>query len=119
MKKTYEEQLVEDIKYLFTLLPHSESRVPYTYHHDYLRMKVYSGYSRSDIADLKNWSEVELYSTALVELLNELGVEEWASYCTGSTREFTTVVRAVDIVGHYIKRINSKTNCIAINILKE
>ena len=106
MKKTYEEQLVEDIKYVISLLPHSESRVPYTYHHDYLRMKWNREYSRSEIAELKNWSEVELYSTALVELLNELGgVEEWALKLTSSTREFTTVVRAVDCVGHYIKRI--------------
>ena len=105
MKKTYEEQLVEDIKYLFTLLPHSESRVPYTYHHDYLRTKWNREYSRSEIAELKNWTEVELYSTALVELLNEIGVEEWALKFTASTREFTTVVRAVDCVSHYINRI--------------
>jgi len=111
MKKTYEEQLVEDIKYVISLLPHSESRVPYTYHHDYLRMKVFGAEcSRSDIAERSKkestiWSEVELYSTALVELLNELGVETWASHCTGSTREFTTIVRAVDIVDKYIKRI--------------
>ena len=58
-------------------LPHSKSRVPYTYHHDYLRQnsKIHSGMSRSDVASLHTADDVELYAIALTQLLDELGSE--------------------------------------------
>lgn len=58
-------------------LPHSKSRVPYTYHHDYLRQnsKVHSGMSRSDVASSHTADDVELYVIALTQLLDELGSE--------------------------------------------
>lgn len=56
-------------------LPHSKSRVPYTYHHDYLRQnsKVHIGMSRSDVASSHTADDVELYAIALTQLLDELG----------------------------------------------
>ena len=56
-------------------LPHSKSRVPYTYHHDYLRQnsKVHSGMSRSDVASSHTADDVELYAIALTQLLDEIG----------------------------------------------
>ena len=56
-------------------LPHSKSRVPYTYHHDYLRQhsKVHSGMSRSYVASSHTADDVELYAIALTQLLDELG----------------------------------------------
>ena len=56
-------------------LPHSKSRVPYTYHHDYLRQhsKVHHQMSRSDVSASHTADEVELYAIALTQLLNEVG----------------------------------------------
>jgi len=59
---------------LIKKLPHSDSRVPYTYHHDYLRQKVYANATRANIAQKKCWSEEELYATALVALLDSVEV---------------------------------------------
>ena len=58
-------------------LPHSKSRVPYTYHHDYLRQhsKFHNGMSRSDIASSHTADDVELYAIALTQLLNEVGAD--------------------------------------------
>lgn len=60
---------------VINILPHSKSRVPYTYHHDYLRQnsKVHSGMSRSDVASSHTADGVELYAIALTQLLDELG----------------------------------------------
>lgn len=58
-------------------LPHSKSRVPYTYHHDYLRQhsKAHSGMSRSDVASSHTADDVELYAIALTQILNEIGAD--------------------------------------------
>lgn len=57
-------------------LPHSRSRVPYTYHHDYLiyNSKFHQNMSRSDVAKSNEKdSDLQLYAVALVQLLDELG----------------------------------------------
>jgi hypothetical protein len=56
-------------------LPHSKSRVPYTYHHDYLRQhsKHHNQMSRSEVASSHTADDVELYAIALTQLINELG----------------------------------------------
>ncbi len=56
-------------------LPHSKSRVPYTYHHDYLRQhsKKYEYMSRSEVASSHTSNDIELYAVALTQLLSELG----------------------------------------------
>ena len=55
-------------------LPHSEGRVPYTYHHDYLRMNVdkFKGCSRSEVASKHTENKDELYAVALTQLIDEL-----------------------------------------------
>lgn len=65
----YTRPTTDDYKKLIELVPHSVDRVPYTYHHDYIR-NVFPDLSRSDVAAMKNWSEEELYATALVGLLD-------------------------------------------------
>jgi len=47
----------------------SISRIPYTYHHDFLRTNFYIGKSRSDIAEMKSYSEEELYLFCLFFIL--------------------------------------------------
>lgn len=58
-------------------LPHSKSRVPYTYHHDYLRQhsKAHSGMSRSDVASSHTADDLELYGIALTQILSEVGAD--------------------------------------------
>jgi hypothetical protein len=58
-------------------LPHSKSRVPYTYHHDYLRQhsKMHGSMSRSEVSSSHTSSDIELYAIALTQLLSELGSE--------------------------------------------
>jgi hypothetical protein len=57
-------------------LPHSKSRVPYTYHHDYLRFHstVFENMSRSEVASSHTADDDELYGIALTQLLINLGV---------------------------------------------
>lgn len=62
-------EFIEKIKSVIKKIPHSECRVPYTYHHDFLRYYVYPDYSRGDVAGLKNWTEEELWATSLVGLI--------------------------------------------------
>ena len=59
-------------------LPHSEGRVPYTYHHDYLRMNVekFKGKSRSEVASNHSENKIELYAVALTKLLDELNFRD-------------------------------------------
>lgn len=67
---------VEQIKAIIAKLPCVvESRVPYTYHHDFLRTycSTYHNYSRTDIAK-RNSGEYELYALALCEILCIIGV---------------------------------------------
>jgi hypothetical protein len=60
---------------LIDKLPHSKTRVPYTYHHDYLRRntELYKNSSRSDVASSHKDTDIELYAVALIELLDGLG----------------------------------------------
>ena len=64
----YTRPTIDEYKRLIGLLSHSADRVPYTYHHDYIR-NVFPDLSRADVASMKNWSEEELYATALTGLL--------------------------------------------------
>jgi hypothetical protein len=55
-------------------LSHSRERVPYTYHHDYLRENVnkFKNSSRAEVAKNHTENENEMYAVALVEILNKL-----------------------------------------------
>ena len=62
----------KDIKNTIKQLPHSEGRVPYTYHHDYMRQNLFHGSSRSDIPNKNLSNDEELYAVALVQIVSEL-----------------------------------------------
>lgn len=66
---------IERIKEVISKLPHSEGRVPYTYHHDYLRQNsvVHRGMSRSEVAGCHMSTDEQLYSVALTQVLEEVG----------------------------------------------
>lgn len=71
-----EERKLELIKETFKKLPHSETRVPYTYHHDYYRAHspFFKDMSRGEVGQLTKYeTDLQRYSVALVQLLdNEL-----------------------------------------------
>jgi hypothetical protein len=74
--KTY--QPVVDKQYFLNVikkLPHSEGRMPYTYHHDYLiqHSLVHRKMSRSEVATAHKVDDVQLYAIALMQLLDEVG----------------------------------------------
>lgn len=78
MKENY--TAVDRIKELIAKLPHSEGRVPYTYHHDYLRQHCgfFKDMSRSEVASYteNDCDEVDLYSCALLKIVEDCGVEK-------------------------------------------
>lgn len=65
------EATIEQIKKVISKIPHIEGRVPYTYHHDYLRAHCtsYCKCSRADISKL-NKGEYELYALCLCEIID-------------------------------------------------
>ena len=73
-------------------LPHTEGRVPYTYHHDYLRNNcpALSGWSRADIANSTvSFDSKELYAFALCQIIDE------AYSCDIALTQFTDEDRQV------------------------
>lgn len=87
---------IEKIKEVIEKLPHSKGRVPYTYHHDYLRIhsKKFSSLSRSHVARENKESDLELYVVSLVQLLDELGSKGF-DYIDSSDVEVCKKVRQV------------------------
>ena len=71
---------VDRIKELIAKLPHSEGRVPYTYHHDYLRKHCgfFKDASRSEVASYTKGEcdTVDLYSCALLAIVEDCGAEK-------------------------------------------
>lgn len=59
----------KQIEPILRRLAYSQSRVPYTYHHDWI-LQSCGRFSRSDIAQLP-YTEDELWASALAELLVE------------------------------------------------
>jgi len=90
-------------------LPHSEGRVPYTYHHDYLRMnvKTFNGCSRSDVASNHIENEVELYAVALTELLDEL---KFGDTIDLNSDDIAACKKAMDITKNVVSRYNFEAN---------
>jgi len=73
---------IKELKEICKIIPHSESRMPYTYHHDAIRVftrdKTGVLHSRSDIAGISsNTSQEELYTIALFHVLNDLKPVDW------------------------------------------
>jgi hypothetical protein len=90
-------------------LPHSECRVPYTYHHDYLRMNVkkFNGCSRSDVALNHIENDIELYAVALTELLDEL---KFVDTMDLNSDDIVACKKAMDITKNVVSRYNCKVN---------
>ena len=55
-----DEQKIDECMEIINMVSHSPTRVPYTYHHDYVRMNVNYELSRADVAKLKP-DEVDCY----------------------------------------------------------
>ena len=86
-------------------LPHSEGRVPYTYHHDYLRIHVnkFNGFSRSDVASNHIENEVELYAVALRQLLDELDFTDTMDL---TSEDIVVCKKAIKITDNVVSRYN-------------
>jgi hypothetical protein len=90
-------------------LPHSKSRVPYTYHHDYLRQHsiIHIGMSRGEVAESHTADDVELYAIALVQLLDELGSTSLAHISGG---DVIIIKKAKDIADAAINRYRTSNH---------
>lgn len=86
-------------------LPHSEGRVPYTYHHDYLRMNVekFKGNSRSEVASNHSENETELYAVALTKLLDELNFRDTMDL---NSDDIVACKKAIEITENVVSRYN-------------
>jgi len=86
-------------------LPHSEGRVPYTYHHDYLRINVdrFKGSSRSDVASNHIENKDELYAVALTQLLDELKFQDTKNL---SSDDIEICKKAIEITEKVVSRYN-------------
>ena len=62
---------INEIKSVIEKLPHSKTRVPYTYHHDYLRIRcrLFLNASREYVANNHADTEIELFAICLVQIL--------------------------------------------------
>ena len=79
-------------------IPHSEGRVPYTYHHDYVRMKFMStdpALSRSRVAKAEA-SEDELYACCYLQILTDIPYEDAVMYGVdiGTVRECIAIAKS-------------------------
>jgi hypothetical protein len=86
-------------------LPHSEGRVPYTYHHDYLRINVdkFKGCSRSEVASKHIENKDELYAVALTQLLDELNFRNTMNL---SSDDIDVCKKAIEITENVVSRYN-------------
>ncbi len=86
-------------------LPHSEGRVPYTYHHDYLRLNVgkFKGSSRSEVASNHSENEIELYAVALTQLLDELNFRDTMDL---NSDDIVACKKAIEITENVVSRYN-------------
>jgi len=67
-----------EIKVVINKLPHSKTRVPYTYYHDFLRenFKYFANLSRAEVAEKHNHTKKEMYAICLVQILKRSNVME-------------------------------------------
>jgi hypothetical protein len=88
-------------------LPHSEDRVPYTYHHDYLRLNVekFKDSSRSEVASNHVENRDELYAVALVQILNELKIFDRVDL---NSEDIELCKKAIEITKNVVSRYNCR-----------
>lgn len=114
MKNGEQKQLnrTDESNELYTLLatviaklPHLKGRVPYTYHHDYLRINVekFNGSSRSEVAANHEENIDELYAVALVKLLDELNFRDTMVL---NNDDIVLYKKAVEITDNIVSRYN-------------
>lgn len=110
-------------------LPHSKDRMPYTYHHDYLRLhsKKHRGMSRSDVASSYTPSEEMLYAVALTQLVDELGSEvikyvgleeDWA-ICKEAKKIAENVILSLNVSVDWDKFANALKNEFGEGLVEE
>lgn len=73
---------IKEIAAVIKKLPHSKGRVPYTYHHDYCRMKIawLMGQSRSQVSVNHDHDESTMYSLCLAMICEDIGMESLFSF---------------------------------------
>lgn len=66
------ELTIDKIKSVIEKLPHAKTRIPYTYHHDYLRLHCnkFLNASREYVANNHVDTETELFAICLVQILD-------------------------------------------------
>lgn len=105
--KTKVESVDKAIRSLIDKLPHSQYRMPYTYHHDYIlrHSTNYRGKSRSEIVDdLRDIiTDETLYATALISLLDDIGSKAF-DYLTYS--DMDVCKKAREIVKEYLEEVD-------------
>ena len=89
-------------------IPHLPTRVPYTYHHDYLRLNhsSYEGLSRSDVAGLHCATEDELYAVALIEICSNVSLNDIIQQggLTIFQSDWEIIKKARELTGEYLKK---------------
>lgn len=106
-----EQTLSERIKHIIAYLPISQGRVPYTYHHDYIKTNLdkFAGMSRSEVAQAtQDHSEDELYAFALLGALSSInGVDLVYSFASANRAKelFEAVVESTRLFDEFQKRL--------------
>lgn len=96
------------IKHVFPSFEHSKGRVPYTYHHDFLRAKckAFEGKSRAYVADNHDSSELELYAIALVYVAENAPLKELLKTLQFFIGLEDLLYSCIEISESVVKRIN-------------
>lgn len=94
------EVTLDDITKVINKLPHSKERVPYTYHHDYLRQhsEKFKDLSRNEVATQHNHSDKEMYAVALVQILDDVGSSSFIHLGDEDIRICKKVVAITDYI---------------------
>ena len=87
-------------------LPHSKGRVPFTYHHDWLRShsKHHNNMSRSEVASSHLENDIELYAVCLVQILDELAVSAFRHI---GNNDVSICKKAIEISENVLMRYNN------------
>lgn len=90
-----------DYKNVIEKLPHSKSKVPYVYHHEYLSGILNK--PKDDIAELtNNTSDKERYATALCQIINE---SKSSIFLLINKDMFTIVKDAIRVCNNYSSKL--------------
>lgn len=98
-------ELIDQIKSVIKKLPHSGDRVPYTYHHDYLRQycEEFRSTSRSYVASNHYDNELELYAIALIQIMSEQ-LSNVYSVCDLNNEDMIVFNKALNIKNEVLEK---------------